>query len=148
MKEFLTAVKTAADSPDAIEGAPLPFKVDGKDFLAEPPTEGQIAAMLSGASDMSSTSEKVASALNFFFSVLHDDDVAYFKRRLFDRDDPFGAGEIAEIVAWLVEEWAGRPTKQPSDYTPSQQNGGPRSTGQRRHKASTHSSSGQIASAT
>ena len=149
MKEFTTAAKAAADDPDAAEAEVIRFKVDGRDIEMLPPSEGQVAILLAGASDLSSTPETVASAINFFMSLLRNrEDITYFKRRLLSHDDNFGADQVAEIVQWLVEEWTARPTKQPSDYMPSQQSGGARSTGQRRHRASTHSSSGQTVSAT
>lgn len=149
MKEFITAAKAAADDPDAVEAEVITFQVDGREIEMLPPSEGQVAILLAGASDMSSGTEMIASSINFFMSLLaHPKDVTYFKRRLLDRNDEFGAENIAQIVEWLVEEWTARPTKQPSDFTPSQQSGGRKSTGHKRHAASTRSSSVPTASAT
>jgi len=141
MKEFTTAAKAAADDPEAVEAEAITFMIDGREIEMQPPTEGQIALLLAGSSDMSSTPEMVASGINFFMSlIVRQDDIRYFKRRLLDRDDEFGADEVSEIIKWLVEEWTARPTKSPSDFTPSQRNGGRKSTGHRQHKVSTPSS--------
>lgn len=164
MKEFTTAAKASADKDEAEFGEPLSFKVDDATFVALPPTQGEFAMLMLGATDISTAVETIGNAINFFFAVLddewseppedEDDDgkrinaAKYLKRRLFDRRDGFDAEDIMQIVEWQVESWSGRPTKQPSDFKQSQRSGGRKSTAHARHAARTRSSSGQTASAT
>jgi hypothetical protein len=130
IKAFTTAAKADGDE----FGEPITFPVDGHDTTFNPPTSGQISVALIGASDMATSVEAAAATINFFFSLLDDEDVTHYKRRLFDREDPFGPETIGELIEMLMEEWSARPTKQPTDYAPSQRSGGQRST-PTRHRA-------------
>lgn len=133
IKEFTTSAKAAADDDTGALGKPIQVTVDEREVTFYPPTEGQLAVFFAGASDSSSQVNAVASTINFFFSLLDDDDIRYFKVRLFNRKDPFDAENIVEIVEYVIGEWSARPTKQPSDFMPSQSNTGRTSTA-RRHK--------------
>lgn len=149
MKEFVTAVKATAEDDEAIAGQPVHIKVDDREVTFSPATTGQIAILLAGTADSSSTVQGIASSINFFFALLENpDDVRYFKTRLLSRKDPFDTEQITDIVEYLVEEWTARPTKQPSDFQPSQQSDGRKSTAKRHHKGSSHSTSDQTVSTT
>ena len=138
VKSFITSAK-AADATDAPLGEPVTIDLDGREITFLPPTTGQWAVTIAGGTDTANPSQMVADQINFFFSLLADEDVQYFRHRLFDRKDAFDVPNIAEIMEYLIEEWSARPTKQPSDFLPSQSNGGKKSTARRHHVASTHS---------
>jgi len=136
IKSFTTSGKSVEQNEAPI-GQPVKVDMDGREVIFLPPTTGQWAVTMAGGSDTSSPADMVATQINFFFSMLEADDVSYFKHRLFDREDPFDVDNIAEIIEHLLEEWSARPTKQPSDFLPSQRSAGKRSTAARQHMAST-----------
>ena len=144
MREFVTAAKAA----DEEQPVPIEFQVDGHPMRAYPPTEGQIAVVMASLTDYTSDADKMAAIINFFVGVLDDDSHVTLVRRLMDRNDPFGFVELNEIMEWLMSEWSARPTKQPSDFTPSRQSAGRKSTGRVHSRGSTPSGSVPIASAT
>jgi hypothetical protein len=146
MREFTTAAKAVAEEGDVF-GWDTERVVDGRTIKFLPATEGQMAMMI--GSDIAPMNERVSSGINFFFGLLRDHrDVDYFKGRMFDRADPFGSGEIAEIVQDLIEEWSGDPTQSSSDSTPSPPSTGESSTASTLRAVSTPSSSDQTASVT
>lgn len=109
------------------------------------PEEGQLLVfMADGMGRNSGLPEKTAAMVNFLVDNLDEESKAYIVGRLMDRSDPFGAEQIKDIVFWLIEEWGGRPTKQPSDFAPSRKTGGQSST--RRTTKSTSSASRRTAS--
>lgn len=127
IKSFSTAAKSVEDNETPV-GAPVEVEFDERKILFNPPTTGQWAVTMAGNSDAADTSEQLATQINFFFSLLGSKDAAWFKHRLFDRDDPFDVDNIAELIEYLMEEWAGRPTKPSSTSSTAQSNGGKRST--------------------
>ena len=146
MKEFTTAAKAVIDEGDTF-GHEITTKVDGYEVTFMPCTEGQMAMLL--GTDGVPIHEKIATAINFFFGVLKDArDVDHFKQRLWDRSDPFGPGDVSEIVQELIEEWSGNPTQSSSDSTGSQPSTGASSTGSTPDGASTRSAFGPMHSAT
>lgn len=146
MREFVTAAKAVAEDGDTF-GWETERVLDGRVIKFLPATEGQMAMLL--GSDIAPVTERVSTGINFFFGLLRDDrDADYIRQRMFDRADPFGSGEIAEIVQDLIEEWSQDPTRSSSDSTPSPPPTGEPSTASSLHAVSTPSSSDQTASVT
>lgn len=139
MKEFVTAARAVAASGEGAVGEELHAKVDGREITFNPPTEGQMAVLLAASAGLMGDAEAAANIINFFFSLVSEEDSRYLRQKLFHTDDPFGMDEITQITMWMIEEWSARPTKSPSDYMPSQHPGGPKSTPRRRPTASTRS---------
>ncbi|HEY5419337.1 MAG TPA: hypothetical protein VIL10_01265 [Marmoricola sp.] len=109
------------------------------------PGDGQVIVLIADTMGRrSSTSDKIAGIIDFFTDVLDDESKEYIVRRLMDRRDPFGLADVEPIVFYLVEEWGGRPTKQPSDFSRSQKVAGQKSTP--RTRKSTSSASRRTAS--
>lgn len=127
IKSFSTAAKSVEDNQIPI-GAPLEIEFDDRKIVLNPPTTGQWAVTMAGNSDSSDTREQLATQINFFFSLLEDQDASWFRHRLFDRDDPFDVDNIAELIEYAMEEWAGRPTTPSSTSSTARSNGGKRST--------------------
>lgn len=154
--EFDTAVARVRDTDEDQEEAPIEFTVVERDEDTEEvirrvkchaynPGEGQIVILLTDVMGRrTNNAEKVAGIVDFFTEVLDPESKQYIVRRLMDRKDPFGMADIEEIAMGLVEEWGGRPTKQPSDFAQSRKTGGQRST--RRTSKSTSSASRRTAS--
>lgn len=148
MREFVTAAEAVAEVDEAEDfGKDIVIKVDGREVRIMPVNEGALAMLL--ASDSMPIHQRVSAAVNFFFSILRDgDDEDYFKRRMYDRRDPFGGSQIAEIVEGVIEEWTGDPTQLSSDSTGSLDTTGESSTESTPPTASTRSRSRRAASAT
>lgn len=135
LKTFSTAAKSVEDN-DAPIGVPIEVtmeaeprvKLEEKTVTFIPPTTGQWAVTLAGQGDTTEGSEKIASQINFFFSMLDEKDEVYFKQRLFNREDPFDIDNVAEIIDYLMEEWSARPTKLSSVSSDSPPSAGKRST--------------------
>lgn len=146
MREFVTAAK-AVETEGDVFGWDTERTVDGRVIKFLPATEGQMAMML--GSDIVPMTERVSTGINFFFGLLRDDrDADYFRQRMFDRRDPFGSGEIAEIVQDLIEEWSQDPTQSSSASTSSPPPTGESSTASSLRAVSTPSPSDQTASVT
>jgi hypothetical protein len=124
VQEFKTAVRAAEAEDDRPS---LEFDLDGVMITAFHPGDGQLAYLLAATSSHQSNPEKVAGLINFLVAVMDDDSHAHVAGRLLDRDDPFGLEEVSNIFEWMVGEWAGRPTKQPSDFQSSRRSAGARS---------------------
>lgn len=137
LKQFTTAARSAPEEAPA--GEPLDVEIDGRKVTLLPPTTGQLAIAMIGGGDMATQGEQIATSINFFFGLLEEKDAKFFRRRLFDRDDSFDVEQIADICEYATEEWFGRPTKQPSDFLPSQHGSGKKSTAKRHKAASTRS---------
>jgi hypothetical protein len=145
MREFVTAAKAVEDEGDTF-GHDTMMRIDGREVWFLPATEGQMALLLS--TDMLPSTDRVSIGVNLFFNLLRDDrDSDYFRGRMFDRKDPFGAGALAEIVQALIEEWSGDPTQGSSDSTGSPPSTGESSTASALRAVSTPSDSVPTASA-
>ena len=139
IRQFTTAAKAEGDGKEPI-GDPIQIEVDERPITFYAPTGGQLAVAMAEAAGYNGTGSQAAASINFFFSLLEDDDADWFKGRLFDRKDPFDIEEIGALSKDLMEEWSGTPIKQPSDFAPSQSSTGPRSTGKQRKQVRHHRS--------
>jgi len=124
IKEFTTAAREA----QAEDNTALPFVVDGHECIGYKPDAAQFAVLMASISRSNDWSQQIAGVINFFASILDQPSHAYLTGRLLDRDDSFGIEDVQHIIEWMVEEWTGRPTRQPSDFMQSRQHGGQRST--------------------
>lgn len=124
MKEFVTALKAADQEQDES----IEFGIDGFTLHAYRPTPAQFAVAMSALGPRRDMATQMAGVIDFFVEVLDTPSQQYITNRLLDRTDPFGLEEVEEILEWMVEEWSGRPTDQPSASTPSASSGGRKST--------------------
>jgi hypothetical protein len=128
LKEFVTS----AQAPDEHVGKEVTCRVDDFEVVFSAPTQSQMAMLLAASSATGDTVESIADTINFFFSMVEDENQhSHLKQRLFDRDDPFEIKNIVDILTFLIEEWTARPTQPPSDSMPSQPSVGRRSTAKR-----------------
>ena len=145
MREFTTAAKFEIEEEDE----PLVFIHDGREVRFYEPSAGQLAIMATLST--SKEHQAVRQLMTLFFSVMDDETHEYFESRLMDRKDTFDLdteGGVLDIYEFLMEEWSGKPSKQPSDYQPPRKSTGRSSTGSTRAKASTSSRSRSTASST
>lgn len=128
MKEFVTAVK--AGGRDVSED--ITVKVDDREITFLSPSQEQMAILIASVSATGDNLQGIAEIINVFFDLVDGtEDHRWLRHRLFDRDDEFSVTEVTDILLYLIEEWTGRPTRQPSDYLPSRKPGGRRSTARR-----------------
>lgn len=145
-KEFTLAVQEANGQVDEA----LPFTIQGDDtqLYAYLPSEGQLVLVMGAMSDLAEPQQQAATVLDTFWSLLDDHSRQVLRRRLADRHDSFGIGDILNIVEWLVEEAAARPTQSSLASMPSRATSGHLSTGGAQRRASTRSRSPRPVSAT
>jgi len=124
IKEFTTAAKEAAGQAED----PVEFSLDGQVLHAYRPTEGQLALLMMALGRHTTETTKIAGAVDFFVSICDQPSYTYLADRLQSRENPIALEEIAEVVQWIIEEWAGRPTPSPSGSTPSHRRDGLNST--------------------
>lgn len=148
--EFDTAVARVA-AEDEVEEAPYAFTIVERDpdtdaiinrveCHAYRPEEGQFVVMVTDVMGRRATlADKIAGTVDFCTEILDEPSKDYVVRRLLDRRDPFGLAELQPIIDWLIGEWGGRPTKQPSDFARSRKSGGQSSTPRTRKSTSSGS---------
>jgi len=144
VKEFTTAAKEAVTDDEQV----VEFTVDGLEVRAHQPSSGQMAMVYQALSDYNTDQRKVAGIIDFFMGLLDEDVQQALGQRLLSREDPFDLDQVTNILTWLVEEWAGRPTRSSSGSTRSPTAIGPKSTATSRNGGSTRSRSPSTASAT
>jgi hypothetical protein len=145
-KSFALAV---AEANGDVEDA-LPFEMEGSDeqLYAYRPTEGQMILLLGAMSEYSTGGQQAAIVLDVFWSLLDPHTATVLRGRLRDREDTFGLQDIMNIIEWIVEESAARPTKSSLASLPSRATTGHLSTGGAPRPRSTRSRSAPIASTT
>lgn len=146
MKEFVTSAREAVadeDNEDLVI-----FKLDDQEVHAYAPTPGQLAMMYAAVSDHAKDDKRIAGVVDFFFGLIDEESQRVLSARLMDRNDPFELDQLTEIMGWLVEQWAARPTRSSSVSSPSPPPTGRKSTGRSRNGGSTHGATASIASAT
>lgn len=144
-KEFALAVQETNGDVDE----KLPFTMQGDDtqLYAYLPTEGQLALVVGAMGDMA-PEQQAAQVMSTFWSLLDEQSAVVLRRRLADRHDSFGIADVLNIIEWIVEEAAARPTQSSLASTPSRATSGHLSTGGVPRKASTRSRSPRPVSAT
>lgn len=153
MKEFVFAAKTVVDEQgepvEESEEPTLPFKIDGVEYQAYRPAEGQLILIMAAMSGYyQDAGESAATIINFFIELLTEEGRHLVTKKLMDRKDPFGLEQLIDVLEYIVEAWTNTPTSGPSGSTPSPENTGPKSTASVPSAASTPSPSPQLASAT
>lgn len=145
-KSFALAAEEASGTADER----LDFTIDGDDtqLYAYLPSEGQMVLLLGVASESTDPGAASAAVMDVFWELLEEDTRRHLRRRLLARTDTFGLGDIMNIIEWLVEESAARPTTPSSGSTPSPGSTGRPSTASARQRASSRSTSPRTASAT
>jgi len=93
---------------------PLSFKLHGEEFSCVPRVQGKLMLSLvaeSGSNDPA----KAAGLINKFFKqVLVEESFFRFEALLEHPEKIVTVETLAEITAWLVEEYSGRPEEQPT----------------------------------
>lgn len=129
--QYTTSAKAAREPGKVLP--PVPFTLDGRDYIAHPPEEAELALLFSAMGDMDPEDEDtiepqhIGALLDFFFARLTVPDARYLKKRLRSRKDPFDLESIESIFFDMIGEWTGHPTESSSDSTPPPEPTGPTS---------------------
>ena len=92
---------------------PVSFKLHGEDFNCVAEIQGKV--LLDMVSRSQSDDPVVAAAVvtDFFDKVLTDESLERFNALVVDKERIVTMETLSEIVAWLIEEYTGRPNQQP-----------------------------------
>lgn len=107
-KNFGTGVKSAKSEP-------LSFTLYDEEFHAVPEIQGAVLIQLVQDSQSEDTAKSAAIVTTFFEKVLTDESYERFNKLINSKDKIVHVETLAEITAWLVEEYTNRPEEQPAD---------------------------------
>ncbi len=143
-KSFHLAAERAVDGEVVTQ---LDFTVEGTEetLYAFLPSEGQLVLLTAAAGAREATTQ-AAEFMDTFWSLLDERAAGILRARMLDPFDPFGLNDVMNIIAWLSEVAAARPTGSSGGSTRSPSSTGNRSTARARQRASTRSTSPQIGS--
>lgn len=143
MKQFVTAAKSHEESDKV--GAPVEITLDDRKLTFMAPEGKTFLMLMSIYAEIDSGNHLLAlgSQINLIFNLLEGDDRAYMRRRMFDPRDDLGEEELLQIFRYLMEEWSGNPTDEPSGSDSPQSPSGTSLTGTASPQAtvSSHSTS-------
>lgn len=150
MKDFVVAAQRASEDEDDdfIEfSLSMP---DGKKelFYSLYPTPEQLALYSAAFGEDSKDINIMNATVTFCRDVMEKPSYDRLMEKLHDRDDPTNINTLQQVLEYLFEESAARPTKPSSDSAPSPVRAGARSTAASPARASTRSRSTRSASAT
>jgi hypothetical protein len=97
----------------------LNFTIDDDEFEAAPRLPGDIYAEFvttySSTSETTTYQEQHDILKRALSLVLHDESYTRFAARLADKKHPIDDDQMGDVIIWLLEEYAGRPTQPSSD---------------------------------
>lgn len=141
MKEFKAAAQAAVDQDDA---KILEFALGGEEFTAVKATTSQMALVVSAMDEGGTT--MVGAVFRFLKGLMPEEGFRRLRAMVANGLVSFellvgGDADNEEgIVDWIITKSADeRPTKRPTDYLPSQETGGRKSTGRSPGKGSKQS---------
>jgi hypothetical protein len=107
-----TRFKDFGDDQNVVK-EPLSFKLYGQDFHCHPALQGK--ALLDTVSKADAADPAAAARMidEFFKKSLTDESYERFNALLDDPEKIVTVETLSEIVAWLVEQYSERPTKEP-----------------------------------
>ena len=92
---------------------PLSFKLYGEEYRCVPQVQGKLILDLVADSSANDPVKAAGVVTTFFKQVVLDEDYDRFQELLTDKNRIVTVETLAEITAWLVEEYSGRPTEGP-----------------------------------
>lgn len=126
MKEFITAAADTEAEQTGVERV-YEFEVDKHKCVAYRPQSGQLALLMAMIGSTNGWQTQTAGIINFFLGILDNQSRVYIANRLLSREDKFDLPQVQNIIMWLIEEWTGNPTDEPSGSTQSQSPDGQKS---------------------
>lgn len=99
---------------DSTRSEPLSFKLHGEEFECYPNLQGKVLLDLAVNSSEDSGVAAAKTVTDFFVHALKPESYERFNVLIEDPERIVTVETLADITAWLVEEYSGRPTKEPS----------------------------------
>jgi len=98
-----------------VNAEPLAFKLHDEEFTAIPTIQGKVLMDLVSRSQSEDPLEAMSVISTFFEKILVDESLERFNALLEDKERIVTMETLGEIIAWLVEEYSGRPNQQPEE---------------------------------
>jgi hypothetical protein len=99
-------------SGEGVETSPLSFKLHNEEFHCVPAVQGKLMLQLAASSGDNDPSKAAGMIDTFFEQVLLEESYTRFSA-LLASEKIVPVETLANITAWLVEEYSGRPTERP-----------------------------------
>jgi hypothetical protein len=93
--------------------SPLSFKLHGEEFSCVPQVQGKTLLSLVSVANTDDPVKSAEAVNKFFEIVLLDESLERFNKIASSKDKIITVETLADIVAWLMEEYSGRPEEQP-----------------------------------
>ncbi len=134
MKEFQSAARAESPLENPID---IEFSLDGDEFLAQPPTSGQLTLFMASQGGGATPADTAKAMLELMLAVLGEEQYTDFENGL--KAGKVDIETVMEVIEYLIEEWSSRPTPPASDSSSRQGRTGKQSTAKRRNEESTPS---------
>jgi hypothetical protein len=99
-------------SGDGVEATPLSFKLHNEEFHCAPAVQGKLMLQLAASAGDNDPAKAAGMIDSFFEQVLLAESYERFSA-LLASEKIVPVETLANITAWLVEEYSGRPTERP-----------------------------------
>lgn len=99
-------------SGDGVQAAPLSFKLHNEEFHCAPAVQGKLMLQLAASAGDNDPAKAAGMIDSFFEQVLLAESYERFSA-LLASEKIVPVETLANITAWLVEEYSGRPTERP-----------------------------------
>lgn len=99
---------------------PLSFKLHGEEFNCYPVIQGKVLLDIVANAEANEGAGAAKVITDFFKACMPEESYLRFDTLITNPDKIVTVETLAEITAWLVEEYSSRPTQQP-EHSPSGQ---------------------------
>jgi hypothetical protein len=117
--------KDFEDGIDIDEFEPLYFTLSKQRFDLKPAIQGSVLLKFVAAGGSDDGGAAAAALYDFFKECMETPEYDRFTALLNDPKKIFNMEKIGEIAGWMVEEYAARPTKPPTNSASGQSTSGP-----------------------
>jgi hypothetical protein len=107
-------------SPVLSSDEPLTFTLYGEVFRCQPALQGRVLIEFIAQSSADDPASGARAVLQFFNAAIVDADHDRFKTMTESSEHIVTMDTLTEIMDWLVEQYTGRPTEQPSPSQPGE----------------------------
>jgi hypothetical protein len=91
---------------------PVTFKLHGEEFTCVKQLQGRVLLDIVAQSGSDDPAQTANTLTQFFSNVLLEESLTRFNALINDREKIVSVETLAEIVAWLIEEYSDRPKAQ------------------------------------
>jgi hypothetical protein len=94
--------------------APLTFKLHDEEFQCRPEVQGQVMLQMVQEAGSDDPTKSAGIITKFFSQIMLEESYVRFDALCKHPEKIVSVETLAEITAWLVEEYSGRPEEQPT----------------------------------